>query len=147
MRTGNNVGCDGQVVIDEFSRIIHVGPNTAHLCSCEEDVFGLFRFKKGLYFRLPPQIQFRVGSGDEIYVAFGMEAAENGGTDEASVASDVYFGGFLQNRYLLLVTCYSGKKIMSYSLYVIGSLLGISWLFLLTLSKFCLSQISNVAIQ
>jgi len=56
----------------------------------QKHIFWSFRLKKGLDMSLTLQIQFCMGSGDEVGGPFGMQAAIYGGPNEAAMTSYVY---------------------------------------------------------
>ena len=83
---------DGEVIVDKFCRISIVPQNSAHLCCSQKNVFGFFGFKKGLHFILPHQIEFTMGSANEVGKAFVLQFLHDCGTYQAAMTGYVDFG-------------------------------------------------------
>ncbi len=64
----DNIVLNGQVDIDEFRRVGIVGVNASHLRCRQEYIFRFFLFKEFLYRFLVCQIEFLVGTQDEVII-------------------------------------------------------------------------------
>ena len=83
----DDVGFDGQVVVDEFRRPGVVGHNAADGGGSQEHGFGFLRLHPGLDLGLAAQIQFLAGRLED-FTIFGLQTAHQGRTDHAAVAAD-----------------------------------------------------------
>ena len=82
----DHVGLDGEVGVDELGGLVAVGEDSAHLGRGEHHVFGLDLVEESAHRGEIGQVQLGVGALDEVGVAAALEAADQGGADEASVA-------------------------------------------------------------
>ena len=80
-----------QVVADELGAIGVIGQDAADLGRGDDDDFGLLSGEEGLHLGLASQIELGEVAGDDFVVAAGLEAAHQGGSDEAGVAGEVDF--------------------------------------------------------
>ena len=55
-----------------------------------ETIFRLFFFKELFDFILTGEVQFRMGTGEEVGVAFSLEFAHDSGAYHAAMTCDVY---------------------------------------------------------
>ena len=95
----DDVGFDHQVFVDELRRVGVVGVDAADLGSGEVDLFGLFGSKEGVDGSLVGQIKLGVGAGDDVLAPGGLELADDGRADHATVAGDVDFGLFAHDLF------------------------------------------------
>ena len=81
----NDVGLNGKIFVNKLGRIDIVTPDTAHFCCRQENIIRFFFFKKGLHPVLPQQVQLGMGSGNNIFVAFGLKLAYKSRSDKPPV--------------------------------------------------------------
>lgn len=77
----DNVGLNGEVVADKFGWVGVVGVDAADLGSSEEDVVGFFLGEENVRGGLVGQVEFAVGSRQEVAVILRLEVAQDGRTD------------------------------------------------------------------
>ena len=87
----DDVHFQNHVVVHEIGKGVLVCHDAAHLGGGEEDILRLFFGKKCLHLILPGQIQFLVGSGDNIVVALPVQFPDNGTAHHAPVARHINF--------------------------------------------------------
>jgi len=96
----DDVGLDHEVFVDELSPVGAVGTYAADFGRGQHHVIWFFPVKIILHIFLPDEVQLCVGFSDDVCVAFGGEAAVDGGTHHAFVA------GYVDLRYWVLGTGY-----------------------------------------
>lgn len=82
----DDVGLNLEVDGDEISRICIVGVDTAHFGSGKDDELGLLGGEEGLDVVLAGQIELGVGTKDQVGKSQGLELADNGRADQATVS-------------------------------------------------------------
>ncbi len=85
----DDVHLEDHVVVHEVGQGALVGDDAAYLGSSEEHVFGTLLSKERLHLVLTGEVQFRVGTGDDIVVSLSLEFAHNGASHHTTVACDV----------------------------------------------------------
>jgi hypothetical protein len=74
--------------------LLVVGPDAADFGRSQEDVFRLYRWKKGVGW-LVEQIELLAGRSREIREAFGFEVPPDRAANEATMSGDVYASVFV----------------------------------------------------
>ena len=73
IRRMNNVGLDGNILIDKLRRINLVAPDASDSGGCQKYILRLLRPKKFFYLVLPYQVKFGMRSGDDIGVTISFK--------------------------------------------------------------------------
>ena len=81
-------GVDHHVVVEELGRAGGVGHDAADGPGDEEHVVGTIRLEPVVDRRLVAEVELVAGRGEDVRVARGREAAEDGRTDQPSVTGD-----------------------------------------------------------
>lgn len=84
----DDIGLDEKINSDEIGGVGGVGENAADLGGSEEDEMGAVDGEEGLDIGLAGEIEGGVGSEEKVGEAESVEAAGDGGADEALVAGD-----------------------------------------------------------
>lgn len=74
----NDIGLDGEIVVEKVRRIALVGPDPTHFCCGQEHVFGTLFGKEGLHGGLIGEIKFGMPAGDDVAVAIRGKSAHEG---------------------------------------------------------------------
>src|SRR6476469_179975 len=85
----NQVGLDGQIIIEEFRGARRVGLNPADLCRGYEHVFRAMLGEEACDASLIPEVQFGAGSRKQVLVATLYQASQDGGTHQSTVTGDI----------------------------------------------------------
>ena len=80
---------DHQVLVDELCAVGVVGEDAAHLGRRDHHHGRLLGGIEGAYRRLVEQLEFLVGTGDDVRVATRLQPAVDARTDQATMAGDV----------------------------------------------------------
>jgi hypothetical protein len=97
----DNVVLDLEVLVDKVGPVGIVGNDPAHVGGSKKYVFGFFFFEKRFYGSTIQQIQFPMGTADEVCIAFFLQVLPDGGTDQPVVAGNVYFAPFIHYLFRL----------------------------------------------
>lgn len=84
----DDVGLDHEVFVDEFGGIGVVGMDATNFGCGEVDLIGFFLGEKGADGGLIGEIELGMGTRDDIGVSLGLELADDGGADHATMACD-----------------------------------------------------------
>jgi hypothetical protein len=111
-----NVGPHHQVLIDELGRIGVVGMDAAHFDGGQVHLGGLFGLEKCLNGGLVSEVQFCVGSGNDVCLAVVLQNSNDGTANHATVAGDVYFWmlGHVGNAIFLVALCAYSSRARGY---------------------------------
>lgn len=84
----DDVGLDHEVFVDEFGGVGVVGVDAADFGCGEVDLIGFFLGEEGANGSLIGEIELGMGTRNDIGVALGLELADDGGADHATMACD-----------------------------------------------------------
>ena len=87
----NDIHFENHVVVHEVRQGTLVGHDATHLGSCQEDIFRSFCLKESLHLVLAGEVQFLVGTGNDVRVALALEFTHDGASHHAPVAGYVDF--------------------------------------------------------
>ena len=96
-RSVNDVHLQNHVVVHEIRQRALVGHDAAHLRCSEEHILRLFLPKERFHSVLPGQIQFFMGSGDDIRIALTLQLTDDGRAHHAAMACYIDFCVFLHH--------------------------------------------------
>ena len=86
-----NVVLNLQIPVDEIGTIHVVCNNSAHMSSCQNDVFGFFGFKKFFYPTGVHQVQFFYRSANQMGESFAFEVFPDCRAYQSAMSGYVYF--------------------------------------------------------
>ena len=87
----NDVGLDGQVLVNKLRRIGTVGPDAPHLRGSQKNIFGPLPIKKCFDPLLPCEVQFPMRFTDQIHISGILEFPQNGGPHQPPMTGNVNF--------------------------------------------------------
>ena len=83
------------VVVHEVGQGVLVGDDATDFRRRQEDIFGLLLSEELLHGILSGEVEFFMGSGDDVIVALALKLAHNGRAYHATVPGDIYFTVFV----------------------------------------------------
>ena len=90
-RRMDDIHFEDHVLVHEIRQSTLIGDNAPDLCCREEDVFGLLLREEGLHIHLTGEVEFLVGSSDDVMVSLPLQLAHNSRANHAAMPRDVYF--------------------------------------------------------
>ena len=96
----DHIHFQNHIIIHEISQSLAVGNNAAYLCSCQKYIIRLLLCKEFLHLILTGQIQFLVGSGDNVMISVSLQRTYNGRANHSSVACYIDFSFFVHHAFV-----------------------------------------------
>ena len=90
------------VVVHEVGQGLLVGDDAAHLGRCQKDILRLFGGKESLHILLAAEVQFLVGTGDDIGIALALQFPHDGAAHHAAMPGYIDLCVFLHHNCIFL---------------------------------------------
>ena len=108
----DDVHLQNHIVVHEVRQGVLVGHDAAHFGGGQEHVLRTLIGKEVVYGLLVAQVQFLVGTGDDVGIALSMKLAHNGAAHHAVMTGYVYFA-VLFHHFTMPFSRHSARLVLS----------------------------------
>ena len=96
----NYIHFQNHIIIHKISQRLAVSHDAAYFCSCQKYIIRLLLCKEFLHLILTGQIQFLVGSGNNVMISVSLQRTYNGRANHSSVACYIDFSFFVHHAFV-----------------------------------------------